>query len=143
MLTVATSPAEGEAYLLATSFDIVVVDPSGDHAWADRVCSERGVPVETAASGEDLVACLASRDDAQAVLLHVRSELARIAHDLNNPLAIIAGNVQLAREVARVEPPDEAIDEGLSNISEAARALETLIGQIGDLRSAVDRALRV
>ncbi|MEL6614606.1 MAG: histidine kinase dimerization/phospho-acceptor domain-containing protein [Bacteroidota bacterium] len=79
--------------------------------------------------------------DVQAVLGPIRDEMSRITHDLNNPLAVIAGNVQLVRELMAVAPEDEMIPTSVADIGIAAGELVALVDQITALRRQIDAAL--
>ncbi|OZC01913.1 histidine kinase dimerization/phospho-acceptor domain-containing protein [Rubricoccus marinus] len=67
-------------------------------------------------------------------LERVRGELGRITHALNNPLAVISGNVQLARELIVAAPEDPMVSSSLEDIQTAAKELGALIEDINELR---------
>ncbi len=70
---------------------------------------------------------------------HVADELSRVAHALNNPLAVIAGNAQLALEMAGALDTDPAIVESLQAIDLAAAELGALFAEVAGLRAVVER----
>ena len=145
-VTTAETAQSARAYLAGTAFDAVYVGPGvegGEAIAALRDVLGLSTPVERVASAEALAARLAPpAGGGDATLREIRDELGRVAHALNNPLAVIAGNAQLAAELARAVPTDPTITESLSAIVEASAALEDLFGDVAALRQRVDRALR-
>ncbi|PAP77189.1 histidine kinase dimerization/phospho-acceptor domain-containing protein [Rubrivirga marina] len=151
-VTTAATAKEARAYLAGTAFDIIFVGPGVEGAEAigalrdvlglstqirsvggpDEVAHWLAEEGEVARGGEDLVATLNA----------LRGELGRVAHALNNPLAVIAGNAQLGLEMARATGADESVTEALETIGTAAGELERLFSEISGLRARVDRALR-
>ena len=71
----------------------------------------------------------------------LRAEMGRVAHALNNPLAVIAGNAQLGLELSQAVETDEAVVESLRNIAEAAGDLQALFREVAALRAEIDRLL--
>lgn len=100
-------------------------------------------PPPTPAAELPVPASVESREHSGAAmgsgLDEIAGELARVAHDLNNPLAVIAGNAQLALEMAGALGTDETIVESLQAIDGAAAQLQVLFAEIGALRQIVDR----
>lgn len=105
-------------------------------AWAFDLYASGSESPPPEASGEPEAA-----SDAQAVLTPIRDEMSRIAHDLNNPLAVISGNVQLVRELLSVAPDDEMIPASIADIGIAAGELVALVDQVTALRRQIDAAL--
>ena len=154
--TVETAQA-ARAYLAGTAFDLVLV--GADVEGAEVIGALRDVlglstAVETVADA----AALAERLDASAaprtspttaasgaapenMLEGVRDELSRVAHALNNPLAVISGNAQLGLEMAGALGTDASIVEALQSIQVAAGELEALFADVAELRAWVDRGL--
>lgn len=147
-VTPTASAAAARTYLGGTTFDAVFVEEEGG---ADALRLLRDVPglaapVQPVGSLEDVLRWV--RGDGPAgpsggadtgELLALRQELSRVAHALNNPLAVIAGNAQLGLELAAALGADEGVVETLENIREAAARLEGLFSEVGALRARVDR----
>ncbi len=156
---VATAPSakSARAYLAGTPFDLILVGP--DVEGAEAIGALRDVlglsmdiePVaDAAALAERLGAAGAEPPASPASTLPpakaasgagpgaIGDELSRIVHALNNPLAVIAGNTQLALEMAGALGTDETIVESLRAIDQAAAELEALFAEVGALRALVD-----
>ncbi len=147
-LTTATSAKEARAFLAGTAFDLVVVGP--DVEGAEAIAALRDVlglatRIETVERLDDVGALLAdppaSDDDLRETLEGIRGELGRVAHALNNPLAVISGNAQLGLEMAAATGADETVSEALSTIADAAARLERLFADVAALRARVGQAL--
>lgn len=155
-VTTAASAMEARAYLAGTAFDTVWIGPDVEasdriealrdalglevdieHVEAGDVERRLGGGSNDEAAGEERVPASAATETLEAL----RDELSRVAHDLNNPLAVIAGNAQLAAEMARVIPTDETIVEAIASIQQAAGQLEALFADVAALRRFVDRAI--
>ena len=151
------SAKSARAYLAGTAFDLILVGPDVEGAEAigalrDVLGLETAIePVADAAALAERLGATgpeapASTSDAAPApsasgrgLGHVASELSRVAHALNNPLAVIAGNAQLALEMAGPLGTDDAITESLRAIGQAADELEALFAEVSALRALVDR----
>ena len=148
-VTTAHSATEARAYLAGTTFDLVLVGAdveSGDRVAALRDALGLSSRVETVADAADAgrylgVGAAPAGGDPRDELAHVRDELGRIAHALNNPLAVIAGNAELGVELARAVETDGTIVEALASIREGAAELEGLFSEVAALRHVVGRAL--
>lgn len=148
-MTPAATAREARAYLAGTAFDAVYLGPGVEGA--EAITALRDVlglttPVHVLATLDDLPARLsgattaASNSDPHAALDEVAGELSRVAHALNNPLAVISGNAQLGLEMARATAADDMVVEALQAIAEAATRLEGLFSDVAALRAHVDRA---
>ena len=155
----AGSDAAAAAYLSGTAFDhVLCLGPSAAADTARRLGLDvQTLPADTAADGIARALGLAtpgtaspdaSRDAARATgdrgeaarrLAALRAEIDRVAHDLNNPVAVILGNAQLARALAPDLPDDVAA--ALADIEEAAGVLADRARALGALRTRVDGAL--
>ena len=80
-------------------------------------------------------------EDAVAVLRSTRDALARVVHESNNPLAVVSGNAQLARELLNAAPGDPAIAASLLDIQDGADAIAALMAEVTALRREVEAAL--
>ena len=150
-VTTAATAKEARAYLAGTAFDVIYVGP-GVHG-AEAIGALRDVlglstRIESVASPDDVAKRLGEAggaagegEDLVAALKAIRGELGRVAHALNNPLAVIAGNAQLGLEVARATGADESVVESFETIGMAAADLGRLFSEVGGLRARVDRAL--
>ena len=103
--------------------------------------SATGSPPSSATSASGPGAAGGPGAGADGPLVRVRDELGRVAHALNNPLAVISGNAQLGLELAGALGTDEAVVDALRSIGEAAAELEALFADVAALRALVDRGL--
>ncbi len=155
-VTTASSAMEGRAYLAGTAFDTVWIGPDADasgriEALRDALGLEVEIEHVEVADVERRLRDDTGNESAEEEserssvvrksLVEVRDELSRVAHDLNNPLAVIAGNAQLAAEMARAVPTDETVVEAIASIQQAAGELEALFADVAALRRLVDRAI--
>ena len=137
---------EARAYLAGTAFDAVFVGEGVEGIEAIAALRDvlgLSVPVEPVADADALAARLSRTGGGEAggALAEVRDELSRVAHALNNPLAVIAGNAQLGLEMASAIPTDATITEALGAIRDAASDLEALFSDVAALRRVVERAI--
>ncbi len=150
-VTAAETVGEACAYLAGTAFDVAFILPGAgptDGLAALRDVLGLSLPIETVATLDDVRARITeggaevALDDAtRATLNGLKGELARVAHALNNPLAVIVGNTQLGLEIANALGTDESIVESFQNIAEAAGDLEALFTEVSGLRARIDRLL--
>ena len=77
----------------------------------------------------------------EALLNDVRLALARVVHDVNNPLAIISGNAQLLAELSRAVDLDGDVNKAINDIEEASQVLASQLARLSDLREEVRLAL--
>lgn len=153
-VTAAESQTAARAYLAGTTFDAVLVQDGTPDAAALRALRDvlgLAAPVETVGSARDVLAWVGRQQDGagpgvppsegavREELGALRAELGRVAHALNNPLAVIAGNAQLGLELAAALGTDEGVVETLEGIREAAAELAELFGEVSALRARVDR----
>lgn len=154
-VTAAESQTAARAYLAGTTFDAVFIQdgaPGADAIRALRDVLGLAAPVETVGSAHEVLAWIGRQRDGAAPrsdrastgvaydeLVALRAELGRVAHALNNPLAVIAGNAQLGLELAAALGTDEGVVETLEGIREAAAELAELFSEVSALRARVDR----
>lgn len=156
-VTVAASDTAARAYLGASAFDVVVVGPSMPDSTASSLDALVGSLGRTSrvlagAPSDGLVEWLRERlslslpvdpsEDAtpteqRVVLESVRDELARIAHALNNPLAVIDGNAQLALELSRALGVDASVVSAIEDIQGGSQSLAALFADLAALRQRV------
>jgi len=159
-VTVATSDTAARAYLGASVFDAVMVEASmpvgtatslehliqslgrasrvlsgapnvGLAEWlGDRLSLDASIPAGSVASSTP------EKDDA---LAFVSAELSRIAHALNNPLAVIDGNAQLALELSKALGVDASVISAIEDIQSGSQSLADLFSDIASLRTRLDR----
>jgi signal transduction histidine kinase len=163
-VTPVATVAAARAYLAGTRFDAVAVREGLDGAGGlDALAAGLGVrggvhtygPDDAAdlpgalgprlrlvpaapASGPPAVAPGALPADVRAALADLRTEIGRVAHDLANPLAVVAGNAQLGAELARALGADPAIERAFADIDEAGQTLAARLGQLAALRARLD-----
>jgi len=75
--------------------------------------------------------------DPAELLQQVRVALARVVHDVNNPLAVISGNAQLLLELVRMLELDAELAKPIADIEEASRELAERLAQLSRLREDV------
>ena len=154
--TPVATAASARAYLAGTAFDAVAVRaglPEADTlpGLAARLGVARGVLTYTDAEAPDLAAALGPRlglsarvsapgapADRDEALRALRDEIARVAHDLANPLAVVVGNAQLGMELARALGADAALGQAFADIEAAGRQLSERTTRLGALRSRLD-----
>lgn len=78
-----------------------------------------------------------SPSDPDDPLVRLCRALARLTHDINNPLAIISGNAQLLGELARGGAAQEEVARAALDIEEAAERLALLLRGLSALREEV------
>ena len=159
-VTVAASDTAARAYLGASEFDVVVVGPTMPEETAaslESLVESLGHPsrVLTGARASGLVTWIGEQlavtsrvsassgveeasGEQQAVLASVSAELSRIAHALNNPLAVIDGNAQLALELAKALGVDASVISAIEDIQGGSQSLARLFADIAALRARVD-----
>jgi nitrogen-specific signal transduction histidine kinase len=76
-----------------------------------------------------------------ALLADIRLGLARVVHDVNNPLSIISGNAQLLCELARMMELDPDLAKPIADIEEASRMLAERIAVLALLKEQLRTAL--
>ena len=165
-VTTAVSDTAARAYLGAAAFDVVVVGASmpsdiartleslvealghatrvvagapalGLAAW---VAQHLQVPPSPTASTPTATGEV-STSDQQAVLKQVGAELSHIAHALNNPLAVIDGNAQLALELAKALEVDASVISAIEDIQGGSQSLAALFSDLAALRARVDELI--
>jgi len=65
----------------------------------------------------------AETEKLHAALQTIRRHLSRIHHDLNNPLSIVSGNIQLLREVSAALEMSEHFEAPLQDMAAAVEQL--------------------
>lgn len=76
-------------------------------------------------------------ESAQEVLTSLEKELGRMAHALNNPLAVVSGNAQYALELSRALEVESEVTDALKDIDEAGERLRGLLQQLDAIREDV------
>ena len=67
----------------------------------------------------------------------VGSHIAKVHHDLKNPLSIIAGNAQFLMELNKAMEFDENVASSVKDIQEAAQELEDALDRLVTLRQSL------
>ncbi len=78
--------------------------------------------------------------DNGAFLGRVRSRLASIYHDVNNPLAVASGNVQYVEELVRLGDL-EGISEALADVTSAHGLIEARLADLLEVRRMIEERL--
>jgi hypothetical protein len=78
-----------------------------------------------------------------ALLEALRAETGAVAHAVNNPLTVIAGNAQLLAELARVGGVDPSLARPIADIEVAAQQLSEALGRLAVLRQRIAASLGV
>lgn len=75
-----------------------------------------------------------------AFLRDIKARLGRLYHDLNNPLAIASGNVQLIEELVAMGE-SEGVREAVTDAREALDRFGALLDEFLAVRGAIDERL--
>ncbi len=74
-------------------------------------------------------------------LIQLRSELARIYHDISNPLAVVSGNLELVTELRKANLGMDEIGESLDDAQAAMEGFGPPLKKFVDTRAALDKRL--
>ena len=77
---------------------------------------------------------LDGRSELSADAEALKRALSEVAHDLNNPLAIISGNAQLLLELARMLDLDPDVAKPIQDIEEASQRLAATVSRLNELK---------
>lgn len=75
-----------------------------------------------------------------AFLRDIKARLGRLYHDLNNPLAIASGNVQLIEELMAMGESD-GVSEAVADARQALDRFGALLDEFLAVRAAIDERL--
>ena len=78
--------------------------------------------------------------DDVAFLGLVRSRLASLYHDMNNPLAVASGNVQYVSELVRMGDV-EGISDALNDVVTAHGLIESHLGSLLEVRRMIEERM--
>ena len=150
-VTAASDLDAARAYLAGTVFDAVWVQEGVPVGGLRALRDALGLPttVEPVASFDDLDGRLAGAgrggepagEEVERALAELRDEMSRVAHALNNPLSVIAGNAQLGLELGAALGVDADVTGAFEQIQQAAAELGDLFGEVAALRARIDRLL--
>lgn len=76
----------------------------------------------------------ASASDSPVAL---KETLSSVTHEINNPLAVIAGNAQLLLELSRVMGLDPDVAKPIQDIEEASHRLAATVGRLNALKESL------
>ena len=79
------------------------------------------------------------RRDQKKLIETVRSTVANVKHEINNPLAIISGNAQLLLELAGLMDLDEELVKPLRDIEEASLRIAESLEKLNSIRDLIAR----
>lgn len=82
-----------------------------------------------------------SAEEAIGMLEKLCAETGAVAHAINNPLTVIAGNAQFVLEVARMEGTDSAVLGPIEDINTAAHQLSDALARLSALRERISALL--
>lgn len=85
----------------------------------------------------------ATKGEATVLLEALRAETGAVAHAINNPLTVIAGNAQLLGELARMGGLDATLARPIEDIEAAAQQLSAALGRLAVLRQRIAASLGV
>ena len=77
-------------------------------------------------------------DKPQEIIDKVRGSLSTLKHDINNPVAVISGNAQLLKELARTDQHEEYM-ESIEDIEEASTQIRSLLERLDLLAEYLDQ----
>ena len=73
-------------------------------------------------------------------LLRIKSQLHRLHHDLQTPLSILTGNVELVTALSQDIEVDPAIMQSLHDIHAASLMLTDLLARLEEIRKGVEES---
>ena len=82
------------------------------------------------------------RRDQRALIETVRSTVANVKHEINNPLAIISGNAQLLLELASMTELDEELVKPIRDIEEASLRIAESLEKLNSIKDLIARELK-
>lgn len=152
-ITAAPDLEAARGYLAGTVFDVVGVQEGMPIDGLRALCTALGVPTRVElVDSFDAAVRLASGaggeetgpddDDVQRALAELRDEMSRVAHSLNNPLSVIAGNAQLGLELSSALGVDADVVGAFEQIQSAAAELGGRFDEVATLRARIDRLLK-
>lgn len=95
-------------------------------------------PTQTVESGQGaLLDTSMTERERRQMLRSIRTELARVHHELNNPLSIISGNVQLLLEIVRMTGLEEDLKGPLEDIDAASQKMADLLYRLVVLKEMI------
>lgn len=71
-------------------------------------------------------------------LVELKKQLGRLHHDLQSPLSILTGNVELVQALSADMELDESITQSLTDIHAASLQLGTILNRLTQLRESID-----
>ena len=77
------------------------------------------------------------RRDQLKLIETVRSTVANVKHEINNPLAIISGNAQLLLELARLMDLDEELVKPIRDIEEASLRIDQSLEKLNSIKELI------
>ena len=77
-------------------------------------------------------------DQPQEIIDKVRGSLSTLKHDINNPVAVISGNAQLLKELARMDQHEDYL-ESIEDIEEASSQIRNLLERLDLLAEYLDQ----
>lgn len=81
-----------------------------------------------------------ARKEAQARLLQtIRTTVATVNHEINNPLAIISGNAQLLIELGKALGLPPEVMQPIEDIEESSRRIAGILRQLANLKEIIPR----
>lgn len=79
------------------------------------------------------------QEDQLKHLQTIRTTVATVNHEINNPLAIISGNAQLLLEMTKVMDVDPDLVKPIRDIEEASRRIAEAIKKLSNLKEVITR----
>ena len=79
------------------------------------------------------------RRDQKKLIETVRSTVANVKHEINNPLAIISGNAQLLLELAKLKDLDEELVKPIRDIEEASLRIAESLEKFNSIKDLIAR----
>ena len=82
---------------------------------------------------------LAMQEEQSRMLSTIRSTVATVNHEINNPLAIISGNAQYLLELCKTIEVDSEMVKSVSDIEEASRRIAESLRKLGGIKKIITR----
>ena len=81
----------------------------------------------------------ARRQEQMKLLDSLRMTVAKVKHEINNPLAIISGNAQLLLELSRMMELDEDLVKPIRDIEEASLRISDSLDKLNSIKELMAR----
>lgn len=81
----------------------------------------------------------ARRQEQKKLIESLRTTVASVKHEINNPLAIVSGNAQLLLELARIMELDDELVKPIRDIEEASSRIAESLDKLSNIKELIAR----